>query len=1447
MGWKSRWNKPAASLLTTVLLSVQVLGGFGLGTLAVVGKAAAATEPVPTIDLRLMSTTDVHTNVTGWDYFKNAASTTAGLDRTATLVKQARTEQVNNLLLDNGDLIQGTPLGTYIAKESGLMNSTTELHPMIAAMNLMGYDAATFGNHEFNYGLEFLDRTIKGSASNQENTDANFPYLNANIYEYDGDNDSTNDKNAFLPYTILDKKVTDSNGVEQTIKVGLLGLVTPQIMEWDKVNLEGKVITKDIAETAAKFVPLMKDDGAQIIIAMAHTGFDASAVQGDGSENDINALSKVAGIDSITFSHTHKVFPTNGNDANLDASFKDPATGQPYNDSNVSVVNNVYGHINGTPAVQAGFGGGHLGLIDLKIVPDGISGWKVDKEISKASTRSISGVSRDEDVFAAIETAHNATIAYSGQKLGVTTAPMNSYFAMVQDDPTVQIVTDAQKWYVEKYIATNLPEYKDIPILSVGAPFKAGRNNPTEYTNIAAGDLTIRSASDLYLYENTLKAIKVKGSTVKEWLEMSAGAFNKIDPTSTDAQSLLDTTFSVFNFDVIDGIKYKIDVTKEAKYDSKGLVKNPKSSRVVEETYNGKPLDLNMDFIVVTNNYRASGGGNFPGVKGSELIVDSQDENRQVLMDYISEMGTIIPRVDKNWSLASINDNVNITFTSAPEAEGVLPSNISYTGKKDIRGFGIFKLNIVNDTPRPTGDVEVHLIGINDFHGQLDTVSTVSNKPVGTAAILATYLKEAQAKYENSLLFHNGDSVGASAPVSSMERDKPTLEWMNLVGFDVGSLGNHEFDQGLKALMAQLNGGVDPKNDKVIHEKMNFPYVNANAVDSTTGKPIIAPYVIKEVGGVKIGFIGLVTKSTPSKVSPAGTAGVRFLTPEEEVAAVEGYAKELQDQGVETIIVLAHDPATTKSDTGVTTGEAADLAKALPKDSPVDVIVAGDNHAMANGEVNGKLIVQAYSYGTAFEDIKLIIDSATGDVKSKSAVVTTTFHEGVTPDADTLALVKIYLDKHPELKKPVGTTDGTITRTDAYNNESALGNLIADAMRSADFGDGKGQADFAFMNPGGIRADLPKGNVTFGDLAKIQPFGNTLVKLTLTGTQIKTLLQQQWAVKPDGTLDTKTLQISGLKYTANMYLPVAERIASLTLADGTLINPTQNYTAVVNNFMAAGGDNYKVLTSASTSVAGPIDLDVFYDYIVKSFKGGVIKAGIEGRIVNNLSAAPAPIPYNPGTPTPTPSPIKTPTPTPSVTPVPSVTPEPTAEPIVKFKDLGKVAWAHSAIESLVNQGIIKGMGGDNFAPTKNISRAEFITLLVRALKLTDTGTPNKFSDVKSGVWYTDAISIAINAGLVKGSGSNKFEPGREITREEMAIMIANALKAKGKLQSIDKSAVLQKFADKGTIASYAKESVAQLTNLGIINGVAAEKFAPKGIANRAQAAVIIYRMLDLAS
>ena len=304
---------------------------------------------------------------------------------------------------------------------------------------------------------------------------------------------------------------------------------------------------------------------------------------------------------------------------------------------------------------------------------------------------------------------------------------------------------------------------------------------------------------------------------------------------------------------------------------------------------------------------------------------------------------------------------MNVTFTTSPAAEAYLSANpnISSLGKQDAKGFGIFKLNLKGEGPPPNNNVKVQLLGINDFHGQLDYSTKVGNNLVGGAAYLATYLKQFEGTNSNTLLVHNGDSVGASSPVSALDRDKPTLDMLDLLGFDVATLGNHEFDQGVPALMAQLNGGKDPINPNVTFNKTTMDYVNANVISKETGQPIISPYVIEEIGGEKIGFIGLVTMLTPSKVSPAALAPVNIV---DQAPVVNSAVAELKERGVKAIVVLAHDPASQSGNT--ITGEAADLANAV--DDEVDVIFAGDNHAKVNGTVDNKLIFQAYSLRNGF-------------------------------------------------------------------------------------------------------------------------------------------------------------------------------------------------------------------------------------------------------------------------------------------------------------------------------------------------------------------------------------------------------------------------------------------------------------------------------------------------
>ncbi|CAM4519118.1 bifunctional 2',3'-cyclic-nucleotide 2'-phosphodiesterase/3'-nucleotidase [Paenibacillus macerans] len=635
-------------------------------------SAFAADSAGTTVELRILETTDLHVNIVNYDYFADKPTDEYGLAKTATLIKQAREEAKNSVLIDNGDLIQGNPLGDYVATVEKLQEGQT--HPVYKAMNLLNYDAGNLGNHEFNYGLDFLKTALKGS---------NFPYVNANIYIDDKDGDPANDKNAFKPYIILDKEVIDNNGAKHTLKVGVIGFVPPQIMSWDKANLEGKVITKDIVETAEKFVPQMKAEGADIIIAVPHSGFE-DIPQTPLMENSVLYLSKVKGIDAILFGHAHKVFP--------DASFEGK-TG----------VDLKKGTINGVPAVEPGYWGNHLGIIDLTLEQtDGK--WTVKD--STASVKPIYDtankkplVEADQKIWDAVAKDHENTLNYVRGPVGTTTAPINSWFALIQDDPSIQIVNNAQKWYVEQHLQGT--EYEGLPIISAAAPFKAGgRQGANYYTDIPAGNIAIKNVADLYLYSNTVNAVLVTGAELKEWLEWSAGQFNQIDPSKTEEQELVNYDFPTYNFDVIDGVTYQIDVTQPAKYDAKGGLLNEKASRIVNLSYQGKPIDPQQKFVVASNNYRAS-SNKFANPDGKRIILASPDENRQVVIDYIRKNETINPSADGNWSLAPFG-SANITFATSPAAKDALAASAALAAKQNVLtylkntedGYAKFKLSV---------------------------------------------------------------------------------------------------------------------------------------------------------------------------------------------------------------------------------------------------------------------------------------------------------------------------------------------------------------------------------------------------------------------------------------------------------------------------------------------------------------------------------------------------------------------------------------------------------------------------------------------------------------------------------------------------------------------------------------------------------------------------------
>ena len=513
----------------------------------------------------------------------------------------------------------------------------------------------------------------------------------------------------------------------------------------------------------------------------------------------------------------------------------------------------------------------------------------------------------------------------------------------------------------------------------------------------------------------------------------------------------------------------------------------------------------------------------------------------------------------------------------------------------------------------PESWLHVKILGINDFHGQLSTGRRVGNRPVGGAAILASYLHAAQQGVnDRAVIVHAGDHVGASPPASALLQDEPSISFLNLLGNDycriddtldprcnlVGTLGNHEFDEGMSELQRLLGGGNHPAGPFLEnpYRGATFPYVSANVVDAQSGKPILPPYVIKKVRGMPVAFIGAVLKETPTIVTPTGIAGLRFL---DEADSINRYIPELRAQKVRAIVVLIHQGGRQTSyqgptlPNGMVSGEVVNIVSRL--DNEVDVVMSGHAHSFTNAILKnngGKdiLVTQAFSAGTAYADIDVEIDPATKDIVKKSAQIVTTYGDagpGLTPDTQVAELVaQAEQTVAPLVNRVVGTAQANITRTQTSAGESALGNLIADSQRAAM------NTDFAFMNPGGIRADLNAGPVTWGELFTIQPFGNSLVKMELTGQQIYDLLNQQWLSQPF----PRILQISGLTYTWDNARPVGNRIVEVR-RNGAPINLAQHYSVTANSFIAAGGDNFIVFSQGANRVGGPLDLDALIAYI----------------------------------------------------------------------------------------------------------------------------------------------------------------------------------------------------------------------------------------------------------
>ncbi|QPC47534.1 5'-nucleotidase C-terminal domain-containing protein [Mangrovibacillus cuniculi] len=685
-------------------------------------------------------------------------------------------------------------------------------------------------------------------------------------------------------------------------------------------------------------------------------------------------------------------------------------------------------------------------------------------------------------------------------------------------------------------------------------------------------------------------------------------------------------------------------------------------------------------------------------------------------------------------------------------------------------------------------NIKVQLLSVNDLHGNVDYRSTADldgdgerEAAIAGMSYLAAHWKQREAENTNTIKLHAGDMIGGSPLIVSSLQDEPVIEMMEALGMDVGVAGNHEFDEGIEELKRMINGGEHPQGKGTPgYDGQNFPLLGANVYDKSTDELVLDPYHIEEVEGQKIGFIGVVTTATPNMVIKTGNEN---LDVRDEVEAINKYTAELKDQGVRAIVVLAHNPAEQNMETGEITGEVADFANEV--DDEVDIFFAGHNHKIVNGEVDGKLIVQAFEYSKMFADVDIEIDPSTGDIVKKEAQIVYNTRD-IGEDPEVGSILKGYKDRVAEIEAEVvgeNASDYPALRYPKVGvvSDHPVGNLIADAQRIMT------GADIALMNGGGIRDGLNAGEITVGEIYSIQPFANEMRTIEISGASLREIMNNQ--ISSYG-LD---YSISGFRYTYT-YDEVNKtgEIVDLLLPTGQPLDETKTYTVAMNNYMLGADISEEMLLSEP--VVGAIDATVLMDYIKK--QEGPINAKAEGRITRVKDSS--------------------------------------------FTDVAKTSWFNPYVWYLNEKEIVAGTSATTYSPNQKVTREQFASLVTRSLGLEETAEL-PFTDL-SGVSETmkSELAAAYKAGIVAGKTTTTFAPKAEITRAEMVTMLMRAYEVKTGA-AYEGSADMM-FDDIVSLNTEMKAAVEAAADLGYVVGNGTS-FRPADSSTRAEAARVLAMFL----
>jgi 2',3'-cyclic-nucleotide 2'-phosphodiesterase (5'-nucleotidase family) len=1013
------------------------------------------------LDLVVAATTDVHGRVRGWNYETNRTDPLRGLARAATIIDSLRRAEPGRVvLLDAGDLLQGNSF-TYVAARVASADAPI---PIVSAMNAMHYDAAAIGNHEFNYGLPYLRRAVR---------QANFPFLATNAYLPNG-------QHAFTSWAMVER-----GGA----RIGIVGATTPGSMIWDRDNLRGQVVIRDIVPEVREAVADVRAAGADVVLVTVHSGLGEpssydTVSTGVPSENVSARIAReVPGIDLVLFGHSHR-----------------------------EVADTV---INGVLLMQPKNWATSVAIAHLGLQREN-GKWRVAAK--RSSLVQAAGHAEDSTVVAATEAAHRETLAWVTAPIGRTPVAWRADSARVADTPLIDFILEVERRASGADLASTAAFSLD--------------------ASLDAGPITAARLQALYPYDNTLRAVRVSGAQLRAYLEQSA-RYYLASPTGGVS---INPEIPGYNFDIVAGVEYTLDLSK------------PEGQRLTKLEYRGRAVAPTDSFTLALNNYRQTGGGGYAMLSGAPVVYDKQEDIRQLLIDEVRRRGVITPGdyFTRNWEIVP------------PSAVASLYAEMHRTNREDAHAVGLVPPRrdssaMLAARPLP----RLRIISTNDLHGALEPRPDASGRLRGGAAYLATAFARAKGGCVSPacevILLDGGDEFQGT-PASNLAFGRPIVTLFNELGYAAGAVGNHEFDWGQDSLRARMR-------------EARYALLAANVRDPQGRDiPWIRDDTLVTRGALKIGVVGVATVSTPSTTRASNVTGLRFVDP---VPIVDSLTRRLRARGADYVVVVAHAGAFCDRDgASACNGEIIDFARALKE--PVDAIVSGHTHSLVDATIAGIPVIQSRSSGTAFG----VTELAPG---SSSHHVYDVLPDTLAADSAVAALVRTAVARvAPVVNRPVAAIATDLVRS---GSEYALGNLIADAMRS------EGKGDIAVMNNGGIRANLRAGPATYGSLFEVQPFGNILYRLTVTGSALHEYLEKLVGKRPN-------VHVSGVTVTYDSSASPGSRITSAKLSNGAVIRPDGRYTVILNDFLATGGDGLGLESGALKSEVLPIvDLDAFVSYL----------------------------------------------------------------------------------------------------------------------------------------------------------------------------------------------------------------------------------------------------------